>query len=65
MHACGPNTYQITYGEILDFQCGISNGNMKCPIEKSVFAVNLPLKFFPATVTNADIGSVKSLYIFL
>ena len=35
---------------------------MKYPIGKSIFAVNLPLKLFPATVANADIGSLKSLH---
>ena len=30
-----------------------------------MFAVNLPLKLFPATVANADIGSLKSLHTFL
>ena len=43
----------------------ISNGNIKCVIEKSVFAANLPLKLFRATVANADIGSLKSLHTFL
>ena len=27
-----------------------------------MFAVNLPLKLFPATIANADIGSPKSVY---
>ena len=40
----------------------ISNGNIKYPSGKSIFAVNLPLKLFPATVANADIGSLKSLH---
>ena len=40
----------------------ISNGNIKYPIGKSVFAVNLLLHFFPATVANAEIGSLKSLH---
>ena len=40
----------------------MSNGNIKYPIGKSIFAVNLPLKLFPATVANADIGSLKSLH---
>ena len=35
-----------------------SNGNIKYPIGKSIFVVNLPLKFFPAIVANADIGSL-------
>ena len=43
----------------------ISNDNIKYPIGKSIFAVNLPLKLFPATVANADIGSLKSLHTFL
>ena len=40
----------------------ISNGNIKCPIGKSIFAVNLPLKRFCATVANADIEGLKSLH---
>ena len=32
------------------------------PIGKSIVAVNLALKLFPATVANADIGSLKSLH---
>ena len=40
----------------------ISNGNVKYPSGKSIFAVNLLLKLFPATVANADIGSQKSLH---
>ena len=40
----------------------ISNGNIKYPIGKSIFAVNLPLKLFRTTVANADIGSLKSLH---
>ena len=43
----------------------ISNGNIKCPIGKSIFTVNLPLKLFRGTVANADIGSLKSLHTFL
>ena len=43
----------------------MSNGNIKCPIVKSIFAVNLPLKLFRATVAPADIGSLKSLHTFL
>ena len=31
--ACGPNTYQIMYGETLDFQCQHQQyGNIKYPI---------------------------------
>ena len=40
----------------------ISNGNIKYPIGKLIFAVNLLLKLSPATVANADIGSLKSLH---
>ena len=43
----------------------ISNGNMKYPIGKSIFAVNFPLKPFLATVANADIESLKSLHTFI
>ena len=43
------------------FNVSISNGNIKYPIEKSIFAVNLPLKLFPATVASADIRGLKSL----
>ena len=35
--------------------------NIKYPIEKSIFAVNFLLKLLPATIANADIGSLKSL----
>ena len=42
----------------------ISNGNIKCPIGKSIFVVNLPLKLFRATVANADIRSLKSPHTF-
>ena len=40
----------------------IGNGNVKYPGGKSIFAVNLQLKLFPATVVNADIKSKKSLH---
>ena len=40
----------------------ISNGNIKCPIGKAIFAVNLPLKLSPATVAHTDNGSLKSLH---
>ena len=56
--ACGPNTYQIMY-------VSNSNGNIKYPIGKSIFAVNLPLKLFPATIAYAEIESLKSLHKFL
>ena len=54
--------------ERLDFQCqpaSISNGNIKCPIGKSIIALNFPLKLIRATVANADLGSLKSLHTFL
>ena len=55
--ACGPNTYQIMYGETLDFQCQHQQyGNIKYPIGKSIFAVHLLY-----IVANADIGSLKFL----
>ena len=54
------------YGGTLDFQCQhISNGNIKYPIGKSIFAVNLPLQLFPAIVANSDIKRLKSLHTFL
>ena len=37
----------------------------KMPYRKIIFAVNLPLKLFRATVANADIGSLKSFHTFL
>ena len=40
----------------------LSNGNIKCLIGKSIFAVNLPLKLFHATVANTDTRSLKSLH---
>ena len=43
----------------------IGNGNIKYPIGKSILAVTLPLKLFPATVANAYIGSLMSLHTFL
>ena len=57
--------YHIIYGESLDFQCQHHNANIKCPIGKSIFAINLPLKLFRATIANADLGSLKSLHTFL
>ena len=47
------------------FNVSISNSNIKCPIGKSIFAVNLPLKLFRATIANVDIESLKSLHTFL
>ena len=53
------------YGETFDFQCQHQQWNIKCPIGKSIFAVNLTLKLFRATFANADIESLKSLHTFL
>ena len=39
-------------------------GSIKYPIEKIIFAVNLPLKFFHLIVANAEIEGIKSLYTF-
>ena len=43
----------------------ISNSNIKFPIGKSSFAVNLPLKLIRASIANADIGNLNSLHTFL
>ena len=43
----------------------ISDGNIKYPIEKSIFAVNLLLKLFRVAVGNADLESLKTLHSFL
>ena len=53
------------YRETLDFFVSINNSNIKYPIGKSIFGVNLPLQLFPATVANADIRSLMSLRTFL
>ena len=50
---------------LLTSNVSISNGNIKCAIGKSIFASNLPFKLFRATVANANIGSLESLYTFL
>ena len=36
---------------------------IKYLIGKSIFAVNLTLKLFPATIANADFGSLKFLHM--
>ena len=41
---------------------GVRNDNIKCPIRKSIFTVNLLFKLFRATVANADTGSLKFLH---
>ena len=51
--------------KLYTFNVSINNGNIKCPIGKSIFAVYLPLIFFRAAVAKADIGSLKSLHTFL
>ena len=43
----------------------VTHGNIKYPIGRSIFAVNLPLKLFRDTIVNADIESFKSLHTFL
>ena len=47
------------------FNVSINNDNIKYPIGKSIFAVNLPLKLSRANVASADIESLKSLHTFL
>ena len=44
------------------FNVSVSNGNLKYPIGKSIFALNLNLKLFRATVVNAYTENVKSLH---
>ena len=56
---CAPNTYQWRR----DFRLPMSESVMAiCPIEKAIFAVNLPLKLFRVTVAKTDTGSVKTLH---
>ena len=55
--ACGSNAYQIMYRDFRLTMLASLYGNIKCPIGKSIFLVNLPLKLFCATVANADAGS--------
>ena len=57
--ACGSNTYQTMYEETSNVS--VSNGYLKYPIGKSIFAVNLFLKLFRATVANANTAGLKSL----
>ena len=49
------------YTERLSTFISVSNGSIKCPIGKWIFAVNLELEFFSATVANADIGRLECL----
>ena len=57
-----PHTTFVSIFLNLTFNVSISNVNIKYPIGKSIFAVNLPVQLFPATVANADIRSLKSLH---
>ena len=50
---------------LLTFNVYVSNGNIKYPIRKSIFALNLSFKLFRRIVANADIGSLKSLHTYL
>ena len=45
------------YGETLDFQC-----QHQIPDQKINFYSKFAVKLFPATVANADIGSLQSLH---
>ena len=38
----------------------VTYNRLKCPIGKLIFAVNLHLELFRATVANADAGRLKS-----
>ena len=40
----------------------VNNGNLKYPIKKSIFEINLSLKLFRATAANAKTESLKSLH---
>ena len=60
--ACGLKHLAIMYWETFDTDVSISSYNIKYPIGKSIFAVNLPSELFRVTVANADIGSIKSLH---
>ena len=46
--------------ETSDRDVSATNGNTKCPVEKTSFAENLQLKLFCVTVANADTESLKS-----
>ena len=55
----------MMYGETSDVS--ISNDKIKYPMSRSdriifFFSINMPLKLFPATDTNVDIESLKSLH---
>ena len=61
----GVPPYIKLYISILTFSVSISNGNIKYPMGKSIFAVNLPFKLFRVSGANADTESLKSLDAFL
>ena len=42
----------------------LCSGNIKCPIGKAIFAVNLPLNLLRATVANADAERELSITLF-
>ena len=50
---------------LLTFNVCISNGSIKYPIGKSIFAVNFSIKPLRAIVANADIGSLSLSILFL
>ena len=54
--------FQMVQIETKTFNVSVIKGNLKCPIGKSIFAVNLPLKLFRDTVANLDTGSFKYIY---
>ena len=60
--ACVANTYQKCIEKFWTSNFSISNGNITCPIGKSILAVNLTLKIFRAAIANVDIGSLKFIH---
>ena len=57
--ACGPYLSNNVWRYFWTSNIWVSNGNIKCPIGKLIFAVNLPLQLFRVTVANFDTGSLK------
>ena len=53
------------YEETLDFQCLHQQWKHKIPDRKINFCSTFAVKLLPATVANADIGSLKSFQTFL
>ena len=47
---------------LLSSNVSVINGNIKYQVGKLIFAVNLPLQIFRATLSNADTGSLNSLH---